>query len=152
LRQTTTHHRSTGQNRPFHLHSYSCNRPWSPIRLRDVEAATFSRQSAHRWRWGCQLYAPAALYPPGRFLVLISARGWVDPRTKMWLEGLGELKISNELIRNRSRDLPACNIVRQPTTLPRCPITREFMIQGVKRLNLLICTGGTKKERNIDKR
>jgi hypothetical protein len=34
-----------------------------------------SRQSAHRWRGGCQLYVPAALYPPGRFLVLISVRG-----------------------------------------------------------------------------
>jgi hypothetical protein len=31
-------------------------------RLWDVEVPTFSRQSAHRWRWGCQPYAPAALY------------------------------------------------------------------------------------------
>jgi hypothetical protein len=31
--------------------------------LWDVEASTFSRQSSHRWRWGCQHYAPAALYP-----------------------------------------------------------------------------------------
>jgi hypothetical protein len=37
-----------------------CNRPWSPIGLRDVEAPTFSRQSAHRWRWGSQPYVPAA--------------------------------------------------------------------------------------------
>jgi hypothetical protein len=36
------------------------------------------RQSAHRWRWGCQPYAPAALYPPGRFLVPIAVRGCVD--------------------------------------------------------------------------
>jgi hypothetical protein len=27
-----------------------CNRPWRPIGLWDVEAPTFSRQSAHRWR------------------------------------------------------------------------------------------------------
>jgi hypothetical protein len=39
-----------------------CNRPWRPIAVWDVEAPTFSRQSAHRWRWGCQPYAPAALY------------------------------------------------------------------------------------------
>jgi hypothetical protein len=54
--------------------SYSCNRPWRPIGLWDVQALTFSRQSAHRWRWR-QPYTPAALYPPRRFLVLISVRG-----------------------------------------------------------------------------
>jgi hypothetical protein len=42
---------------------YPCNRPWRPIWLWDVEAPIFSRQSAHRWQWGCQLYAPAAIYP-----------------------------------------------------------------------------------------
>jgi hypothetical protein len=42
---------------------YPRNRPWRPIGLWDVEAPTFSRQSAHRWRWSCQTYAPAALHP-----------------------------------------------------------------------------------------
>jgi hypothetical protein len=37
------------------------------------------------------------------------------------LEGLGQLKKSNELIGIRTRDLPACDIVPQPTTLPRAP-------------------------------
>jgi hypothetical protein len=42
---------------------YPCNRPWKPIELRDVEDPTFSRQSAHRLRWGSQPHAPAAFYP-----------------------------------------------------------------------------------------
>jgi hypothetical protein len=43
--------------------SYPCNRSCGPLELWDVEAPTFARQSARRWRWGCQPYASAALYP-----------------------------------------------------------------------------------------
>jgi hypothetical protein len=32
------------------MSSCPCNRPWRPIRVWDVEAPTFSRQSVHRWR------------------------------------------------------------------------------------------------------
>jgi hypothetical protein len=65
------------------------------------------------------MHRPAALYPPGRFLVIISVRGWVDTRVIVRLEGLGQLRKSNNLIGNRNRDLLACSIVPQPTTLPR---------------------------------
>jgi hypothetical protein len=43
---------------------YSRNRPWRPIGLWDVKDPTLFRQSAHRWRQGCQPYAPAVLYSP----------------------------------------------------------------------------------------
>jgi hypothetical protein len=47
----------------------------------------------------------AALYPPGRFLVLISVRGWVDSRDA---GSISSIEKSNDLIENRNRDLPAC--------------------------------------------
>jgi hypothetical protein len=40
---------------------------------------------------------PAALYLPGRFLVLISVIGSVDHRAMVWLEGLGQLNKSTFL-------------------------------------------------------
>jgi hypothetical protein len=49
------------------------------------------------------------LLPPGTFLVLISVRGWVDPRDIVRLEGLGKLK--------NPVTSPACSIVPQPPTL-----------------------------------
>jgi hypothetical protein len=59
--------------------------------------------------------------PPGGFFLLISNRGLVDPRTIVRLEVLGQLKKTNDLIGIRTRDLPACSIVPQPTTLLHTP-------------------------------
>jgi hypothetical protein len=64
---------------------------------------------------GSQMEVRSALHtgrplPPGRFLVLISVRGWVDIKS---------IENSNDLNGYRTRNFPACNIVPQPTTLPR---------------------------------
>jgi hypothetical protein len=61
---------------------------------------------------------PGRPLPRGRILVLISVRGSVDPSAVVLLEGLGQLK-KIHLIGTRPRDLPACSMVPQPTTLPR---------------------------------
>jgi hypothetical protein len=110
-----------------------------PIRLWDVEDPTLPRQSAHRWRWGCQPYAQAAFYPfrkisgihllerpsLGRCSSLVDSghgvclfvvcRVWLDHRVIMQLEGLGNLEKNNVLIGNRTRYLPVCRTIPQPT-------------------------------------
>jgi hypothetical protein len=43
----------------------------------------------------------------------------------MRLEGLGQLKISDDLIGNRNRNLPVCSIVPQSTTLLRVRLVRD---------------------------
>jgi hypothetical protein len=51
---------------------------------------------------------------PGTHLCL----SWVDPRTTVRLQGLCKWKKYNNTIGNRTRDLPACSAMPQPTASP----------------------------------
>jgi hypothetical protein len=55
---------------------------------------------------------------PGRFLVLISVRGRVDPRAIVRLEGLGQLKNPMTSTGIKAVDFPACSTEPQPSRLP----------------------------------
>jgi hypothetical protein len=60
---------------------------------------TLLRQTANRWRHGCQPYAPAALYPQGFFIFKDSWYSFLleaesTPRAIVRPEGLGQFKIS----------------------------------------------------------
>jgi hypothetical protein len=72
--------------------SYSLIRPWRFIRLWDIEAPKFSRVNSQMAARASTLCTGRPL-PPGRFLVLISIRGWIDSRAIAWLEELGQFKL-----------------------------------------------------------
>jgi hypothetical protein len=86
----------------------TCDNPWKPNRKGKVKLSLWQAVEAHKCvrfqgyhifkTLGSQMAVKlSALFsgrslPPGRYLVLISVRVWVDPRDTVWLEVLGQLK------------------------------------------------------------
>jgi len=62
------------------------------------------------------------LYPQEISLVLISIRGWVNPRAVVAAGRVVTIKNFNNTIGNRTHDLPACSAAPQPTAPPRAPL------------------------------
>jgi hypothetical protein len=71
--------------------------------LCDVEDPTFSRQLANIW----QPYAPATIYPPGRFWYLV-------PQGHSATERIRAIEKSNYLTGNPNDYFPASSRVPQP--------------------------------------
>jgi hypothetical protein len=87
-------------------------RPWQALRVPGGWGSNILRQPAHEAGTVVSpMHRPPV--PQEIFLVLISVRGWVDPRAIVRLQGLS-IKKSSDTVENQTRDLPVCSAVPQP--------------------------------------
>jgi hypothetical protein len=77
----------------------------------------------------------------GRFIVLISIRGSINFRATVRMEGLGQMKISNYLIGNRTLDFRICSTVPNPTMVPGVTHIKAVIIKKITRNNIGVVVG-----------
>jgi hypothetical protein len=80
--------------------------------------------------------------PIGKFLVLIYVKRLSRPQRHSEAGRIRSIEKSNNLIGNRIHDLPAYNILPQPTTLPPAPIlklVKTFQLYLVFRAHAIGC-------------
>jgi len=95
------------------------DRPWG---FQEAEATRF-QDNRHMKVVRLSALRTGCLYPQEIFLVLISVKKLSQPQGHSGAGRIMSMKNSNDTIGNRTRDLPTCSAVPQPTALQAaCPI------------------------------
>ena len=89
------------------------DRPWG---FQEVQAPRF-QDNRHMKVVRLSALRTSRIYPQEIFLVLISVRGWVQPQGHSAAGRIMSMKNSSDTIGNRTRDLPTCSAVPQPSTV-----------------------------------